>query len=258
MGQFDHCTLTDGYVTCDLYVRSWSTTLSANMSATPKKDGQWFTAWQPSQDTMSLVIRQPSQVAQATTLTTLQKWLADQSLLTFSWTERYMNYQCVIKSAPTKLNYDVVMNDINLQIQLLTNSFIDVSRGYTVSSSIESMLSADLVSSTLDDFDKQQSNQNSSSGDSSGDNSDGGSSGGSSSSSGAGSLVRKARESNKQWSGFKVTYNSDGTALFRWTKSFYDRIYTVKLTDDFIRQMNRGGDLEAIVKAHSIKNTGRR
>lgn len=235
MGQYDHCTLTDGYVTCDLYVRSWNTTLSSNMSSTAKKDGAWFSAWQPAQDTMSLTIRQPSTVGQATTVTTLQKWLGDQSILTFSWTERSMSYQCVIKSAPTNLRYDAVMVDLNLTLQLLTNSFMKTSRGYVVTSGIQQMLLADLVSQTTDDF--QMPGDESKFGDVS---------------------KRFMSEQKSQISGWDVTYKSDGTVIFKKhyelgdsMSNLFSKSYEIKVNDSFVKALNDGMDIEATLREYA-------
>lgn len=242
MGQFDHCTLYDGHVQTDLYVRSWSTTLSSSMSSTPKRDGAWFTAWQPSQDTLSMTIRQPSTYAQATTLVTLQKWLADQSQLSLDWTERDLHYRCLVKSAPTQLNYNVVMNDINLTLQLLTNAFISSTSGYTPSSTIESMVLRDLVVGSLDDFRESSSNQNSTSSQESENR----------------NTAKFAMSVNRQWSGWSVDYTrvrNEVVATFTKKNSngyLTDRTYVVKLTDSMVKQMNSGSNIESILKKNEI------
>lgn len=229
----EDCWLYDGRVTVQLFPRAWSTTLSSNMSSTQKKDGAWFSAWQPSQDTLSLTVRQPSIQAQKTTIITLQKWLGDQTRLTFRWTERQMNYQCVIKSVPTQLKYDAVMVDISLTLQLLTNEFMTSARGYTLTTGIENMLYADLVTQTTDDFvfsdDKHE----------------------------VGSIATDAIAQRKQWNGWNATYNSDGTATFVKAGGRFNiggvihKQYRVRITDAFVKAMNGGFDLESILRQYA-------
>lgn len=245
------CFLTGGNVQVEVGVVSWSTSLRSSMTPMYTQGHTWFQAWNPSNDSLSMTLRQNSRTAQKALSSTLFAWMKMNTEVTIDWYERNMHYTAIVASAPQRDDYNVVMNDINVTFLLVTNRFIDSIAPFTISNKVMEILGGDFVDKTVDDLlqehaideEKEEDAKKKAAADKNKKN-------------GWSPVVQKAHDSNQQWEGYKVVYHDDGTATFSYVDysapspglmpiaPVYPTIHRrVKLTDDLIRRLNRGDDI---------------
>lgn len=246
------CFLTSGGVQVEVGVVSWNTALRSSMRPIYSQGHTWFQAWEPNHDSMVMTFRQESPYAQNALIAVLFQWMRTNAVVHIEWAARNMDYLAIIAGAPQKHDYDVVMNDISVTFMLVTNKFIHSTATASISSNVLSMLGDKFVSTTIDDAEKEAALQEQKAKERGAQEKK--------------NLLDKAKAAVKKTSGYKVSYNDDGTATFdftdyskpNFTPGGFTQTYphyrvTVKITNELVDKLNKGDDIPHYLLTHKVK-----
>lgn len=220
------CSLSSGARTVELLVVSLSTALNSSSSTIHAQNANWFKAWQPAQDAMSLTFRQASPVDQKDTFDVLSSWCQNLQILTLSYPERNINMKCVIDSISDKQSYSHTMLDLTVNLRLLTNSFIDDIAGFKYSDLAKTLFDSDYVKEEDVDL-------------------------------GAGPGIPKTEytlsELNANGHGYVITPADGSYVIVSNSELWNGKSYRVRLTTDLAQHIIDGDDFQAWAAANNDK-----
>lgn len=195
---------------------AFTTTLSSSASPMHANNAEWFEAWNPSQDKLSITIRMQSRDAQNNVIWTLQRWARNSTILRISYPERNFDYRCVIESCPLSWQYDTVVKDFTVSFFLLTNSFIDSQTTFQYSDVASALFDNDYLSDDIYDAIGTITDINDAS-------------------------VKEMYDKQQQFSGYKISYLS-WPYVSIWKKGWPYK-YTVVMNADFVKCLTTGQDV---------------
>ena len=139
------CMIYSDYNMLEVLPIAFSTTLSSSVSVMHASNAEWFEAWNPSQDSLSITVRMQNPDAQMNAIWVLQKWAQENAMLRIVYPERNFDWRCTIESCPLSLDYSVVMKDFTVTFFLLTNSFLTAQQTYQYSDVANALFTNDYI-----------------------------------------------------------------------------------------------------------------
>lgn len=184
------CILDNGHTKLELYVRDWSTSLSSGKSMQQAQGHNWASAWHPSNDMMSMTIRQGNQQAQRAAWAFLYQCMKSNSKVSLQWPERNLSCNVIVMQCNYSEDYNIVVKDITVQFLMLTNAIATQQVSMSVSTNVLGML-GEQVTKDLDDLQEEARKQ--------------------AAQAKLEAEVANAIQTKKQWPGYSCVYNDDNT-----------------------------------------------
>lgn len=205
---------------------AFETSLSSSVSAIHANSAEWFEAWNPSQDSLSITVRMPSLDAQKNAIFVLQRWASENAMLRIVYPERNFDWRCVIESCPLQLDYSVPMKDFTVSFFLLTNSFIASQTSFVYSDVASALFTNDYIQDDIYDSIGEITTVTD-------------------------ETVKKLYDSQTQFDGVKLSYSS--WPYVTVTSSRWAYSYTIVFSKDLVKCLSGGQDILMYCEQNYIK-----
>lgn len=184
------CILDNGHTRLELYVRDWNTRLSAGKSMQQAQGHNWASAWHPSNDLLSMTIRQGDQQAQRAAWAFMYQCMKSNAKVSLQWPERNLSCNVIVMQCNYAEDYNTVVKDITVQFLMLTNAIATQQVSMSVSTNVLGMLGEQVTK----DLDELQEEARQKAAQAQLDNE-----------------TANAKQTKQQWPGYSCVYNDDNT-----------------------------------------------